>query len=556
MTFSTYLADTWRPNDHFTADVGMRFDDFSYDYPTPEVDPATCTFLFPPTWWQQPNMEGDLNGKPIGPGNCPQAKFDFSHYEMNPEIPQPRLSASWRLGLNDDLRASYGRSSQDSRANSTGETLDPNAYSRFDNIPSFANYGVWCHQYGSPNYNDVESAYGEPNEVPCPSTPPPPGVGPPSDTCGMPGYYVPCLNYGEQLYWDALLIGTDVGRFGGAYNPIPPTTYSNWDVSYEHQFTKGLLKGVSLRLTPWARRGYNLETETAQIATNAQGAPIRLANGNFEMLPEFFTGSGIDISDGVELYITKLQNYGFSEIFSASYQNVRTNVPPPNGIEDGNDFSQASSQLGTMYHAGFLPPLETSLTFSYRTRNGWRLAVNDNWTIGFPTGVGNYSFLYVDGIPYNIKNTDASNSIIAGNGYPEGYPAYVDPVNPGSYFDPNIDATRGTPEGRYAGGLLSAADSQWTATVEKDIGHGNKLGLQVFNLFDEIFTGPSWNGIYQPVATGISGPLTGESAGFYNPNSVPGTYYNYPISFYGKSPYYDFPGGEGRTFYVYLSLKV
>ncbi|HEV3153686.1 MAG TPA: carboxypeptidase regulatory-like domain-containing protein [Candidatus Baltobacteraceae bacterium] len=563
-TFSAYLADTWRPNDRLNVDAGLRLDDFNYGYPSPGVDPATCTFLFPPSYWQMPDAQGNLNGKPIGPGNCPQARFDFTHYEMNPEVLQPRLSASWLLGSNDVLRASYGRSTQSSRTNTEGETLDPSAYSRFSSIPSFANPGVWCHQYGSTYINQVSGAYGEPNMVPCTSSNPPAGIGPPSDTCGMPGYSVPCLNYGEQLYWDSVLIGTYVGRMGAVYNPVPPTTYNNYDVSYEHQFTHGLLKGVGVRLTPWARRGYNLETEVSQIQTNAAGQPVRQPNGSFLFQPAFFTGDGIDISDGIELYVTRLKDYGISAIFSASYQNVRTNVPPPNGIVDGNDFSEASAALGTMYHAGFLPPLETSLTISEHTRSGWRLAINGNWNNGFPTGVGNYSFLFIDGKPYTLRNTNASNGVVAGNGYPQGTPSFVDPVNPGSYFKPNIAATRGTPEGAYAGGLISPPDSQWTVTLEKEDARGNKLGLQVFNLFNEVYEGPQWlgNGCcaggigYQPVATGISGPLTGQNPAFYNPSSVPGVNYNIPVAFHGNQAYFDVPGGEGRTYYLYYSIKV
>jgi hypothetical protein len=211
-----------------------------------------------------------------------------------------------------------------------------------------------------------------------------------------------------------------------------------------------------------------------------------------------------------------------------------------------------------LYRVGFLSPLQAVLSLQYRTRSGWRFNPYVYWDDGYPIGAGTTTAAFINGVPYNIPNTNASINSTA----PVGAPSYVDPLNPGSLFNPNIIATRGTPEGSSAGGKLSSYDLYVNMTVEWTSPKNYTLGFTVNNIFNQLYGGSyvnGLNGLYQPIATGISGPLSGVS---FDPNAYAsfgpslGLVSQYADYVHGREAYINAPQNYGRNFYVYFQTKI
>jgi hypothetical protein len=206
--------------------------------------------------------------------------------------------------------------------------------------------------------------------------------------------------------------------------------------------------------------------------------------------------------------------------------------------------------LGNLYRVGFLSPFQTSLDLNYQTKSGWRISPQFQYNIGYPNDAGLLTAAFINGIPYNIANTNASGAI---NVAPNGTIQYVDPMDPGSFFNPHIAATRGTPDSTWPGGKLSHPVTTANATIEYNLGHNHTIGLNVTNLFNSLFSGPLLNTRYQPVATGLSGPLTGlHTLPFY-----PGLgQANYGPIVHGKDAYINSPNNVPRTYYIYFQTKM
>jgi hypothetical protein len=238
-----------------------------------------------------------------------------------------------------------------------------------------------------------------------------------------------------------------------------------------------------------------------------------------------------------------------------TYQNEFSNVIPGSPSEDFfPSIPPASLQLGNLYRVGFLSPFVGTLALQERTRTGWRINPVIYYNHGYPIGKGLLTANTVNGLPYNIPNTNVSNSAALGGS--TGAPQYIDPRNPGSLFNPNIDATRGTPETPAAGGILSSArfsPVQLTVEYQSPRNPRSTFGAVVFNVFNQLYGGPGYNGRFQPIATGIGGPYSGYSSTATNP-----LYYgtlNYTER-QGNQPYTLNPSGIPRTvqFYYQLSL--
>jgi hypothetical protein len=90
-------------------------------------------------------------------------------------------------------------------------------------------------------------------------------------------------------------------------------------------------------------------------------------------------------------------------------------------------------------------------------------------------------------------------------------------------------------------------------TIEYNLGHNHLIGLNVSNIFNSLYSGPLLNTRYQPVATGISGPLTGlHPLPFY-----PGLgQANYGPILRGQDAYINSPNNIGRTYYIYFQTKM
>ncbi len=148
---------------------------------------------------------------------------------LQPREWEPRLSVAYQLSPNDALRFAYGRSAVFGNAQSTGTPF---------------------------------TAY---NITPYLKIPPIPGF-----QCGIPTVKLfPCQSYGEQLYW----LGDQIEAPDAGNGR--PALYSNYDVSYSHQFKDGL----GFRLTPFYKVGQDLPTFA--LATQLPGGGGIFAASNY-----------------------------------------------------------------------------------------------------------------------------------------------------------------------------------------------------------------------------------------------------------------------------------
>jgi hypothetical protein len=493
--FSLYLDDTITASPKLQIEPGLRLDGVNVHAPAPGVNPYTCTTLYEPTKW-------NIN---VPAGSCPIATFNVTNDQMRPRIPEPRLAFSYQLSGNDSVRASYGRSVEFPPLGQIDFYDPPQAYAFFSKIPSFDTF----------NGGGVAS-------------------------CGILGFQVPCKNYGQQLYWE------NQNTFQGVpLQPVKPEIFDNYDFSISHQFAGG----YAVKLTPWYRRGYDA---TASVASPIlqNGQPVPNGSGGFLFFPAVVTNKGTNHATGVEFLVTKEAASGLSGQFTATYINEFSNVIPLSSSEDFfPSIPPASLLLGNLYRVGYLSPFQTTLDLNYE-KNGWRISPQIQYNIGYPNDAGLFAAAFVAGKAYNIVNTNASGGI---NAAPNGTVQYIDPMDPGSFFDPNIAATRGTPDSRWPGGKLDHPRSFTNITIERSLRHNSTLGFTVNNLFNAINGGPILNARYQPVATGYSGPLSGLHAQPYFPNLGET---NYGPLVRGENAYINRPDQTPRNYYLYFQVKV
>lgn len=425
----------------------------------------------------------------------------------HPLIPEPRLAATWQLSRDDAVRASYGRSVQLPPLGDYGRTIDPAVFQKFDNIPSYNNFTNGPATYCGPNFNQT------------------------------------CTSYGQQLF--------DLYQFGlggTAIQPVVPETFTNWDFSYSHQFPNA----IALKVTPFYTRGFDIVDRVATVLGFNPSTGAAILN------PVTSTNLGSERTTGLELYVTRENPIGFSGSFSATYINKFSNVPPLVADEDFfPTIPTASLLLGNQYRVGYLSPFQATAAMQYKSRGGLRVNPQIMYVRGYPQNPGTITALFINGKPYNVPLTNASGPL-AGAG---GWSNFVDPVNPGTYFNPNIDAGLGTPEAPSPGGVLSHAQFTTNLTVEFSPPHSRStVGVQIFNLFDQLYGRPGLNYNLQPIAYGVLGPQTGklynyQQPGAYGPVTVP--YLGaIPNSQYGEDPYTIYQTNQPFTALLYYQFKI
>jgi hypothetical protein len=305
-------------------------------------------------------------------------------------------------------------------------------------------------------------------------------------------------------------------------------------------------------VSPWYRNQHDTIAIVASPLLNANGTP-EVVNGSIVYGPPVFSNAGKEHATGIDLNITRPAAYGLSGQLTASYINEFSSVIPLSASEDFYpNIVPASVALGNVYRVGFLSPFQATLGLTYRTRSGWRINPRYTYNIGYPTGVGTVTPAIINGVPYNLPNTNA----VSGSA-PIGPACYIDPLDPGSVFKPNEAACRGETEASSPGGKLTPPQGFVNITVEYGPPRSSlTYGFDVENIFNQVYAGASLNGRYEPIATGISGPLTGYST---NPNN----YTNYPSAWpqYGsymnsKGVWVNIPSGLGRTFYFYIQTRL
>ena len=578
---SVYASDRWQPNTILTADFGLRIDHADYNFPAPVVDPATCTSPYFPLTWSPPT-DSQGNYISIVPGKaCPKETFANFGNAAHPTTLQPRVGLAFNLTPHDSLRIDFGRTMQYPIDGQMDPGTAPLNYEQgLAGVQPFFS-PIWYCLYSLTGFNGegldprctssaaFNSAYGPYqdagfynyfNPFPCktpvvgnscssdPNWPyPPPGqpnpAGPP--VCGF-GFFpfqnVPCGTYQQQMRWEMMNDG-HFSTSGGYINPIPPATFLNYDVGYMHEFANGIghgwlreqTEGLGASVTFWDRVGHDLSTYTSEpIVVN--GNVERNGSNNPIFYPQILSAAGKDLADGIEARITRSRPLGFSFQFSGTYQHVLNNCPTSNGQFNGLyscTINGASIFLNNLYYPGYVTPLQTTTDVSYRWKGGWVARTQVFWFKGYPLGSGRFFSTFIDGFPYNIYNTNASNG--------GGQQQYIDPYDPGSLFNPNIAATSGTPNGQYVNGAWGPAFSITDVQLEKAFNPSFIVGLNVDNLFNQPYFGPVQNGAFQPVATGLGGPLS--------------NYLQYGSATYVNQPYVNLPQGEGRTYSMYVSLK-
>ncbi len=430
----------------------------------------------------------DENIQPI-PG-LPTAYYipNWSFVET-PHYLEPRYGLSYLLSKNDAVSFTYGRSIVNDGTGSSPN--DHQAFTEFQGIPLNPNFI----QTSNPITGVAQVGNGN-----CfPYVPYPKGATattPPSYNGTYPTTLQlgrPCADYADLLY-------SVNDAFWPEIVATHPGVYDNTDFSLSHRFKNG----SALKLNPYLRQGYGVTAVTAPLVFNA-------ATGVYQSGSLVNYSVGRNTTTGVDVqYTLPERRVGLNGFVSLSYVSEYTTTPPASDNPYSQDSTAiilpASFALGSIYHAGFVSPLSTRIGASYKTKGGFRIAPVLNLNIGFPYGSGLLTPNFVNGIPEVLPNTNITDQYGAG-----GTSQYVDPANPGSVLAPNIAATRGTKETASGGGELSRPQLTGNLTLEyTPPGSRTTFGAQVLNIFNnQQYGNPLVNSTYQPVLTGIGGPLTG-----------------------------------------------
>ena len=493
--FSLYINDAFTASDKLKLNVGVRLDASQIRLPTCDINTClpTATGLYTAT-------TAGANAALIGMPNPALDQFNYSDQTRHPRVIEPRAGLSYQLTKNDSIRLTYGRSVELPALAFIDLTPQAQVFKQFRSIPS--NGATFCGTTGDRA----------------------------------------CTSYADQLYWE------NANSYNGTpIQPVKPATFTNFDGSYSHQFPKN----VAVKISPFYRRGYDGLAQVAQPRVSNGVIVTDPLTGAFLYNPPTTTNLGISRVTGVEFYLTKESNYGFSGQISATYLNEFSNVIPLSGSEDFfPSIPTASLLLGNQYRVGYLSPLNISLAAAYKTRSGFKINPIVYYNRGYPLGAGLYTATFVNGIPVNVPNTNLTNPFGAGSAT-----QYVDPQNPGTLGKPNISSTRGTPDSASAGGFLSHPRAFANMSFEFTPPSSNKqtFGVLIGNLFNQLYTQPTLSGRYQAVATGIAGPKTGTSS---FPLTYPGIGIagNYNARLGGQGPYYESPSAGPRSFRFYYQL--
>jgi hypothetical protein len=277
-------------------------------------------------------------------------------------------------------------------------------------------------------------------------------------------------------------------------------------------------------------------------------------NGVIQTFPPVLLNNGKEFATGVDFNLTTRDvPSGIVGQLTAGYINEFSSVIPTSTSEDFfPNIIPASLLAGNVYRVGFISPFQSTLALTYKTKTGWRVTPRVQYNIGYPSSLGLVAPAIVNGVALNVPNTDG----LIGNA-PNGPACFVDPMNPGSVINPNIVACRGNAEKAFPGAKLSPPDSTTDLTVEYSPPASRvTFGVNVNNVFGEILSGPVFNARYQPLATGITGPLTGFSTNPTNYTNYPSARPLYANSIGGNQTYVNTPDGFGRTFYFYTQWRL
>ena len=405
---------------------------------------------------------------------------------------EPHLDASYSPDNRDTLRLGFGHTLSMPLPSLIGGDVSTAPYAAFDKIPSYDNQTGGPAMYCGPMANQL------------------------------------CSSYAQQLYW----LTRDY-RFGSSTleAPLVGATFTNIDLSWAHEFKDG----SALKVTPFYRRGYNVVEQTAQIiGFNYQtGSPVF---GDVA-----YSNLGTQKATGIETLYNKELALGLSMQLGATYISQFGNEPP------GAFLQPAALALGEVYRSPDLSPFQLNAAFNYKTPHGWRINPVIYANSGYPYGAGYYTAVYCDGVPVIVPNTSLAMLY-------SQTPGYIDPLDPGTCTKPNIAATRGIAERGLPGGFYTTPRVDANLTVEyrpltRSIAQ-SVFGLQIVNLFNEVYNVPVYNGCYgAPVTTGLasgSAPCTYSSAPYAPPD----------VAAHGNAPYLTYPNEPPISFRLYYQVTI
>ena len=402
---------------------------------------------------------------------------------------EPHFDLSYAPSPRDTIRIGFGHTLSIPLPSQVGADVSTIPYAPFENIPSFDNSTGKAATYCGPLANQV------------------------------------CANYAQQLYW----LTRDY-RFGSSTLEAPLTgaTFTNIDLSWAHEFHDG----SALKVTPFYRRGYNVIEQTAQIIgfSYQTGTPVY---GDVQ-----YSNLGIQKATGVEALYNRELPQGISMQVGATYISQFGNEPP------GAFLVPAALALGVVYRSPDLSPFQLNAALDWKSKHGFRINPVIAFNTGYPYGQGYYTAVYCDGKAVIVPST-ALGTIFSQT------PGFIDPLDPGSCTAPNIAATRGIHEPGLAGGLLTTPRINADVTFEyTPDGTRNTFGLQVKNLFNEVYNVPIFNGCYgSPITTGLA---NGTAPCTY---SVP-QYQPPDLAAHGGQPYLTFPNLPPISFRLYYQVKI
>jgi hypothetical protein len=523
------IRDQWAVNERLRLDYGLRIDldkmDWGYN---PYGGPTQADALSNPSDVTVATKLG--------------ANF------LYPKIWQPRFAADYQLDTNDAFRFAYGRSVDFFFAQTAGTPFD------LGPVPSFF---LKMPAKDSAAGQAIYGATGVPVLAPAG-----PGCGSGWNdaypaSAGVLGHQWPCSNYAQSLYWvgDQFLDAPDLGGDG-------PPTYNNWDLGWSHGFSKGILNGFGLKLTGFARRGYNVEQNT--LIANGPPNPV---TGQTSAAVFQTNANGVEKTYGLEFMLTSPDRpQGLSGFLTMNYISEWSSSPPVDAGNYANDslpiLFTYEFNAGQLYRSAFLPPFQGRLGLTEKI-GGWKITPIFAFDGGFPTGIGSQTYGAVNGQYIWMRETNfgAATPLGGPNGPGNPYNAsyFVDPANPGSYLNPNIAASRGYDEPALPGGKLTVPHGYLDLNLEyTPRSSGITLGMYVSNIFNNHYGLWYPNQQYQAVATGVSGPQTGEIPGAYpspnNPFWVAGTRDNFPLTMSGYP--FQVPYNPGTTIQFYLTHRV
>ncbi len=407
---------------------------------------------------------------------------------------EPHFDLSYTPDSRDTLRFGFGHTLSIPLPSLIGSNVSNTSYDAFEGIPSYDNSTGKAATYCGPLANQL------------------------------------CGNYADQLYW----LTRDY-RYGASSleAPLVGATFTNFDLSWAHEFRDG----SAIKLTPFYRRGYNVIEQTAQIVGyNYQtGSPI------FGLVQ--YSNLGIQKATGVEALYNREIPLGISMQIGATYISQFGNEPP------GTFLQPAALASGLIYRSPDLSPFQLNAAFDYKNAHGWRIDPVIGLNAGYPYGQGYYTAVYCNGIPVVVPSS--SLSIIYSQ-----TPGYIDPLDPGTCTKPNIAATRGIHEPGLAGGLLTTPrvdvdlTTEYRPPVAKGVLAQSVFGLQIQNLFNQLYNVPVYNGCYgSPVSTGLSSgnaPCTYSSAPYAPPD----------VSAHSSAPYLTYPNLPPISFRFYYQVTI